>query len=153
MRLSAMSGSLALLLALPLHGIGGEEARVTKVRDAGARDRLVGKRRLSLQWVSWDQPGEVVVMEKGGLMTLAGQQRDEKTGNYVTIEGTIESIDTRAFVLFGTIVTRVDHIARGEPCTRRGRFTFRISGKRKYWRMKEMTNPCDDVTDYVDIFF
>jgi hypothetical protein len=35
---------------------------------------------------------------------------------------------------------------------REGRFTFRITGTRRYWRMKEMNNPCEDVADYVDVY-
>jgi hypothetical protein len=36
---------------------------------------------------------------------------------------------------------------------RQGDFTFKVTGKRKYWRMQEMDNPCDEATDYVDIYY
>jgi hypothetical protein len=52
----------------------------------------------------------------------------------------------------GKVETRVDYIADGKVCPREGRFTFRITGKRRYWRMKEMNNPCEDVVDYVDVY-
>jgi hypothetical protein len=29
---------------------------------------------------------------------------------------------------------------------------FKITEKRKYWRLQEMQSPCDTATDYVDIF-
>ena len=31
--------------------------------------------------------------------------------------------------------------------------TFKTKAGRKYWRMQEMDNPCEAVTDYVDIYF
>jgi hypothetical protein len=31
--------------------------------------------------------------------------------------------------------------------------TFKITGKRKYWRMQQFDNPCDEAADYVDIYF
>ena len=42
----------------------------------------------------------------------------------------------------------------GKPCVKTGRFTFRITGTRKYWRLKEMTN-CEGgmLVDYVDVYF
>jgi hypothetical protein len=65
----------------------------------------------------------------------------------------IVSIDARQFVFEGTITTTISHINGGKPCVRQGDFTFKITGKRKYWRMQEMDNPCDEATDYVDIYF
>ena len=41
----------------------------------------------------------------------------------------------------------------GEPCERDGEFTFRITGTRKYWRMQQIDNPCDEVADYGVFFF
>ena len=49
--------------------------------------------------------------------------------------------------------TRVSHIAGGAECRRHGTFHFATKVGRKYWRMQEMDNPCDDATDYVDIYF
>ena len=48
---------------------------------------------------------------------------------------------------------KISHINGGKPCAREGAMTFKITGKRRYWRLQEMNNPCDGVTDYVDIFF
>ena len=73
--------------------------------------------------------------------------------NAADVTGTIKSIDAKEFVFEGTIVTQVSHINGGAQCTREGEFTFKITGTRKYWRMMQMHNPCDPVTDYVDIYF
>ena len=61
-------------------------------------------------------------------------------------------MDAKTFVLVGKVEMRVDHSNEGKPCLREGRFTFRITGKRRSWRMKELVNPCDRVTDSVDVF-
>jgi len=151
--------ALALLLAVAAvspawAGDAAPAAPVkTQVNDASARDQLLGEHLLTLQWITYDksQSGKAQVTEENGLLKLKGAQRDGK-GNYVTVEGVIETVDAKSFVLVGKVETRVDHIAGGNACPREGRFTFRITGKRRYWRMKEMVNPCDAATDYVDVF-
>jgi hypothetical protein len=124
----------------------------TQVNDAKARGQLLGEHSLTLQWISDSaKPGKAQVTEEDGLLRLQGRQQDAK-GNYVTVEGVIERVDAKSFVLVGKVETRVDYIAGGKVCPREGRFTFRITGKRRYWRMKEMDNPCEGVVDYVDVY-
>jgi hypothetical protein len=125
----------------------------TKVNDQAAAKMLLGRHKLSLQWISWDYFGAATVKQARGIYSLKGEQRGRGNKDYLTIEGMIVSIDKNQFVLEGDIVTRVSHINGGKPCTRHGDFTFKITGKRKYWRMQEMDNPCDEATDYVDIYF
>lgn len=151
--------SLALLLTwlFVSPAWAGDEAPAaptkTQVNDASAREKLLGEHLLTLQWITFEnaKAGKVQVTEENGLLKLKGSQKDAK-GNFVTVEGVIESVDAKSFVLVGKVETQVDHIAGGKTCPREGRFTFRITGKRRYWRMKEMNNPCEDVADYVDIF-
>lgn len=125
----------------------------TAVADAAAAKRLLGKHMLSLQWISWDYFGTATVTNKKGVYALKGEQRGRGNTDFVTIDGTISRIDTKEFTFSGTIVTQVSHINGGEPCMREGEFTFKITGTRKYWRLMQMDNPCDPVTDYVDIYF
>ncbi len=125
----------------------------TVVNDAKARAMLVGRHKLSLQWISWDYFGAASVFNRNGVLYLKGEQKSRKDSDFVKIDGVIVSIDEKEFVFNGTIVTQISHIANGEPCERTGEMTFRITGKRKYWRLQEMDNPCDGVTDYVDIYF
>jgi hypothetical protein len=126
----------------------------TEVRDAAAAKMLRGKHMFSLQWISWDYFGTATVTRSGGVYSIKGEQRGRgDSTDFVTIDGTIKSIDTREFVFEGAIVTQVSHINAGAPCTREGEFTFKITGKRKYWRLMQMDNPCDPVTDYVDVYF
>jgi hypothetical protein len=156
---------LALLLTLfsaprAVAGEGGPTAKEaapaaptkTQVNDDQAREQLLGEHVLTLQWISDNKKvGKAQVTEENGLLKLKGEQRAAK-GNYVTVEGLIERVDAKSFVLVGKVETRVDYIAGGKVCPREGRFTFRITGKRRYWRMKEMDNPCEGVVDYVDVY-
>lgn len=133
-------------------------ATPAKGLDAAARARLVGEHRLTLQWLGWDdltRSGKVSIEDRGGSLSVTGEQagREDNLGDYLKIEGKIVSADKYGFVFNGDITTRVSHIADGAECKRSGTFTFKTKGTRKYWRMQEMDNPCDPVTDYVDIYF
>lgn len=141
-----------LLIVLSVAVTASAQER-TIVNDRPAASILLGRHKLSLQWISWDYFGAVTVKQARGIYSLKGEQRGRGNKDYLTIEGMIVSIDKNQFVLEGDIVTQVSHINGGKPCTRHGDFTFKITGKRKYWRMQEMDNPCDEATDYVDIYF
>ena len=125
----------------------------TIVNDQAAARMLLGRHKLSLQWISWDYFGAATVTNRAAVYSIKGEQKGRGNGDYVRIEGMIVSIDPKQFVFEGSIITRVSHINGGQPCTRQGDFTFRVTGKRKYWRLVEMDNPCDTATDYVDIYF
>ncbi len=125
----------------------------TEVNDQAAAKMLLGKHMLSLQWISWDYFGSVSVTNKNGEYLVNGGQKGRGSTDFLKIDGIITSIDEKEFVFEGLIVTQVSHINGGSPCTRQGQFTFKITGKRKYWRLMQMDNPCEPVTDYVDIYF
>ncbi len=125
----------------------------TIVGDTNAKKMLLGKHLLSLQWISWDYFGTANVTDKAGILHLKGEQKQHNGSDFVKIDGTITSIDENEFKFTRTIVMQISHINGGEPCTRTGEMTFAVTGKRKYWRLQEMTNPCDQATDYVDIYF
>jgi hypothetical protein len=127
----------------------------TDVKNPAAARMLLGRHKLSLQWVSWDHFGVATVTSGGGQYSIKGEQkgRGENRSDFVAIDGTITSVDSKEFAFRGKIVTQVSHINAGKPCVREGEFTFKITGKRRYWRLQQMDNPCDPVTDYVDIYF
>jgi len=131
----------------------------TTINDKAAAQKLLGKHKFSLQWISWNYFGSATVTKKKcssgekGCYRITGQQKGRGNSDYLKINGAITSIDSKQFTFNGTIETQVSHINGGSPCVRNGEFTFKITGKRKYWRLMEMDNPCDPVTDYVDIFF
>lgn len=139
---------LGLLLALCAPAWAGNDATV--VNDANAKQLLLGSHRFSLQWVSWDTFGKAEVSETDGQLRIDGEQALD--GNYVRMHGAITQVDAKSFVFNGDVETRVSYLNEGKPCMRHGEMTFRIMGARRYWRMKEMDNPCDNATDYVDVF-
>ncbi|HEX8183687.1 MAG TPA: hypothetical protein VF747_03020 [Blastocatellia bacterium] len=125
----------------------------TVIKDNEAKARLLGEHRLSLQWISWDYFGKARVTESGGTLYLAGEQKARKGSDLLTIEGFITEVAATEFKFNGTIITRVEINNGGKPCERKGEMTFRITNNRRYWRLKEMESPCEDIVDYVDIFF
>ncbi len=127
----------------------------TVVRDRKAKQVLMGRHMMSLQWISWDYFGTARVTERGGMMYLKGRQdgRGSSKGDFVTIDGVVTEVEAKQFTFDGTVITKISHINGGEPCERKGILNFRITGTRKYWRLQQMDNPCDEATDYVDIYF
>jgi len=83
---------------------------------------------------------------------LKGSQKGRGNTDFVTIDGTVKEVNAKSFSFDGKIVIRVSHNNNGESCTRTGEMTFAITGKRRYWRLQEMQNPCEDIVDYVDIY-
>ena len=128
-------------------------AQKTIVNDQRAKTMLLGRHKLSLQWISWDYFGAAMVTNRGGTFYLKGEQKQRGGTDFVKIDGIITEINARDFTFNGTIITQVSDIAGGKPCTRDGEMKFKITGRRKYWRLAQMDNPCEAVTDYVDIFF
>ena len=114
---------------------------------------LLGRHKVSLQWISWDYFGIANVTNRKGIYYLKGEQKGRGNTDFVKIDGVITSVDAKEFKFEGTVELQISHINGGQPCKRDGEMTFRITGKRKYWRMQEMDNPCDQATDYVDIYF
>lgn len=126
--------------------------------DAAAKARLVGDHLLTLQWLGWGDlsgAGRLRVEDRGDNLAASGEQlgSGENDGDYLRISGRIVSASRDGFVFEGDIAIRVHHNAGGAECKRSGTFHFKATGKRRYWRMQEMDNPCDGVTDYVDVYF
>jgi hypothetical protein len=125
----------------------------TVVKNSAAKGMLLGEHRLSLQWISWDYFGKAIVTDRNGTLFLSGEQRARKGGDHLKIDGIITEVDAKEFKFKGTIITKVEINNGGKPCERNGEMTFVIKGSRKYWRLKEMDSPCEEIVDYVDIFF
>jgi hypothetical protein len=128
-------------------------AQKTVVNNAKAKTMLLGRHRISLQWISWNYFGAANVTQRGGVLYLKGEQKQRGGTDFVRVNGTITEINAKDFKFDGTITTQVSHINGGKPCKREGEMTFKITGTRRYWRLMDMDNPCESVTDYVDIFF
>jgi hypothetical protein len=128
----------------------------TVVHDQAAKQLLLGSHRLSLQWISWTKFGQVDITESDGRLVMKGDQKSDENSDYLHVDGVITQIDAQSFSFNGTIVMKVSDTNNGQSCARNGEMTFRKTGARKYWRLKEMQNPCvpagDMTTDYVDVY-
>lgn len=142
-----------ILIALFVSAVSIFGQQKTVVNDVGAKKMLVGGHLLSLQWISWDYFGRAMVSQRAGILYLNGTQKGRGNTDFLKIDGVVTRIDSKEFGFDGKITTQISHINNGAPCERTGEMTFRITGKRKYWRLMEMDNPCEGVTDYVDIYF
>lgn len=127
----------------------------TKVNSEKAKQMLLGKHRLQLQWLSFwklKEMGNTEITEKNGALFIEGKQT--KADDFLEISGSILEINEKDFVFDGKITMKVNYNNEGKACKREGKMVFRISGQRKFWRLKDMLNPCDNTTtDYIDIFF
>ncbi len=150
-RLLAISLLALTLLSTPLAARADDPKTV--VNDRAARQMLLGRHMLSLQWISWDYFGAATVTEKAGTLYLKGEQRQKGGTDFLEVDGRITRVDATEFAFVGRIVMQISHINGGQQCTRDGEFTFAIKGNRKYWRLQQMDNPCDTATDYVDVYF
>ncbi len=153
-----ISRSLLITLLLTMEPIcllaqTATSATKTVVNDSVAADQLIGKHKFQLHWISWGKwkdLADLVVSDRHGSLFIKARQA--KGGDYVEIEGTVLKVEAKEFTFQGRIVTRVSYKNGGKPCERDGEMTFKITGKRRYWRLQEMQSPCDETTDYVDIF-
>jgi len=114
-----------------------------------------GKHLLTLQWISWDRPGSILLEPMGdGWFNAVGEQRKAANGDYLTIKGRLKPVSKTELLFEGTIETKVNSLNGGEPCIRQGPMNFKTTRNRKYWRLQNMLN-CEGnlVTDYIDIYF
>lgn len=156
-----VAGGAAGAQAAPAHGMAKADAAKSNAMKADSKDsgsslkgKLLGRHMLSLQWILYDDVpyGTANVSEKDGVMKIHGEQKG-KGGDYLKIDGVVSDVKPASFAFDGKIATKVKHINNGAECVREGKMTFIATGKRKYWRMRERANPCDNVTDYVDVYF
>ena len=126
-------------------------AERTIVRDPAALNRLRRNSGITLQWISFDSParGHVYVTERAGVVHLRGSQSGN--GGQLQLEGDVLSIDATSFTFRGRI-SIVDTPDRGRNCLRDGTYEFRVTQRRRYWRLQQM-EACDGLTDYVDIYY
>jgi hypothetical protein len=144
--------TIAILAWAVLAGIGSAEADML-VKDSTMAQRLLGKHALTLQWLgagTLKDAGSAEVKIEDGTWHLTGRQTTPE--GFVSVDGIVTEIDATTFSFTGKIITNVSYINQGKDCLRDGTFTFAKKGIRKYWRMQQIDNPCDQAADYVDIY-
>jgi hypothetical protein len=129
---------------IPAHPPMGAEGRA-------ALERLRRNGGITLQWISWDYRGGLAVSDRGGRVHLSGGQRQRGGPGRLELDGDVTEISERSFTFRGRIAI-TDTPDPGRNCLRDGSYEFRITGRRRYWRLQQMER-CDGLTDYVDIYF
>jgi hypothetical protein len=142
---------LAFLLATATAQATPEAPRRTIVGDQAALARLRSNAGITLQWISWDHRGRLRVSEAAGLVHLSGSQTARSGTGRLELDGDVVEIGAGSFTFRGHIGI-TDTPDSGRSCMRDGDFEFRITGRRRYWRLQQMEQ-CDGLTDYVDIYF
>lgn len=152
LRLS-IAAKTALIAVLFLGGLLRPALADPTISDAAMARKLLGTHAITLQWLgsgTLRDAGTAEVKSVDGQWRLSGRQ--EAAEGFVSVEGIVTTIDATSFGFRGKIVTEVSYINGGKACTRDGDFVFLKKGKRKYWRMQSIDNPCDLAADYVDIY-
>lgn len=132
--------------ALPAYP--GEATSVLSQTDAR---RLLANKGVTLQWIDWDRRGTAVVSPAHGLWTLRAAQNARQGKGRLILDGAILEIGEGYFTFRGTI-----HIADtpdpGRMCDATKTWHFAVTQNRRYYRLREF-EWCDDLTDYIDIYF
>jgi hypothetical protein len=144
-----------LLAASSLSAASSNDAQAdiepTLVGDKIAMEKLRGPDGITLQWIGWDQRGDVQVEQRGKSLYLKGVQQQDGGKGRLELDGHILAVFTKSFIFKGRIAI-TDTPDEGRSCIRDGVYEFKITQKRKYWRLQQM-EVCDGLTDYVDIYF
>jgi len=146
------SGRFALVLALSLATAPSSFADPA-ITDKAMAQKLLGQHALTLQWLgsgTLRDAGKAEVKAENGTWHLTGHM--EAKEGHVSLDGIVTAIDATTFAFTGKIITNVSYINQGKDCLRDGNFTFAKKGTRKYWRLQQIDNPCDQAADYVDIY-
>ncbi len=123
----------------------------TRIDDRAAFERLIGNSGMSVQWISFEgaDRGTLQADYRGKVLRLKGEQRRGEA--MVAMDGMVTRVSGTEFVFDGTI--RIENTPdAGRQCKKTGLSRFAITQNRKYWRLREF-EWCDDLTDYVDVYF
>lgn len=123
----------------------------TRILNQKAAQRLLNNKGLTLQWIDWNQRGSAIVSREGDLWKLRGAQAEAKGPGRLFLDGTITEIGADYFTFEGKIRI-TDTPDKGRVCEKDKSWHFAITQNRPYYRLREF-EWCDDLTDYVDIYF
>lgn len=128
-----------------------QQTEATRILDAGAAERLLAAKGITLQWIGWDEPGSVYVRREGDLILLTGSQSEPHGPGRLFLDGRVTEIGGD-YILFDGIVRMSDTPNRGRTCEADKQWRFAITQNRPYWRLREF-EWCGGLTDYIDIYF
>lgn len=149
--------ALLLASAMPAAQAGAPSATAdsagspTRVLDASAAQRLRANKGLTLQWIDWNRRGTARVTVSGGVWTLRGEQAERGGPGRLRLDGKVTEIG-RDYFLFDGTVSITDTPDKGRQCSKHDVWRFAVTQNRRYWRIRTF-EWCDDLTDYVDVYF
>lgn len=126
-------------------------AQSTRIIDPAAAARLRANKGVTLQWIGWNEHGTATVSDNAGTLTLRAAQAQANGPGRLFLDGTVTEIGADYFVFEGTIRIS-DTPDAGRACEANKTWHFAVTQNRSYWRLREF-EWCDDLTDYVDIYF
>jgi hypothetical protein len=144
---------IATVLCASMVPAAARQLGETNIVSERALARLKANKGVTLQWLWNAKPGKLTVTETPDGIRLKGAQGPDE-GKTLAIDGVVIRLEEKSFTFRGRV--EIFEPEAGVPCIRDGTLTFRITGARKFWRMKEQIAGCQgraDLTDYVDILF
>lgn len=125
---------------------------VVRGQEKGSEARLIGEHAFGVQFI-WEGYGKAVIVEdEEEVLYISAEQYSKNKEEYVLLEGELTVLDDRHFRVKGHLKLFT------EGCCglldRNVNYTFRKTGARNYWRLKERDELCDPYTCayYLDIF-
>ncbi|WP_432201185.1 hypothetical protein ACRAQ7_02910 [Erythrobacter sp. W53] len=123
----------------------------TRILDEAAAQRLLGAKRATLQWISWDRRGSVNARMEDGVLRLTATQSQEGGPGRLFLDGYVSEIGADYFTFEGKVqITGTPD--RERTCEADKSWRFAVTQNRPYWRLREF-EWCDYLTDYVDIYW
>ncbi|MGE3690575.1 MAG: hypothetical protein AB7F98_04265 [Novosphingobium sp.] len=123
----------------------------TRIVNAAAGRKLRANKGLTLQWIDWNRRGTARVTVVDGVWTLRGEQAERGGPGRLRLDGQVTEVG-RDYFLFDGTVTISDTPDRGRQCEKHDLWRFAITQNRRYWRIRTF-EWCDELTDYIDIYF
>jgi hypothetical protein len=138
---------LGLVLLLTL----GAGTLPTRILDNAAAQWLRANKGVTLQWIDWNRRGSAHVSVANGAWTLRAAQAEAGGPGRLFLEGKVTEIG-RDYFLFDGTVRITDTPDKGRTCEKHDVWRFAVTQNRRYWRIRTF-EWCDDLTDYIDIYF
>ena len=152
MRSSFARFAIAVAFALvPVTAASADEAAPTRILDPEMAGKLKRNHGITLQWIDWNRRGTARITDDNGTWILQASQDQTDGPGSLFLDGNIVEIGADYF-LFDGIVRITETPDAGRKCEKRDVWRFAITQNRPYWRIRQF-EWCDDLTDYIDIYF
>jgi hypothetical protein len=123
----------------------------TRIVDKAAAARLRANKGVTLQWLDWNTRGSARVTVAHGVWTLRAAQAQAGGPGRLFLEGRMTEVGRDYFLFDGTVrITDTPDV--GRQCEKHDTWRFAVTQNRRYWRIRTF-EWCDQLTDYVDIYF